>query len=114
MPLTSSTKDHHTDHTTSTLQNLYTKLQKTLEDPRTSMQDSALDIVVEMERTIQSLLTNDTSGVYTLDSRRSKRYGLGDTLSLSIIESPFRARLASEAQVMERVVGRGLSTQHLL
>lgn len=78
------------------------------------MQDSALNIIVEMEDTIQSILANDTSGVYTLDSRRSKRYGLGDTLSPSSVESPFRARLASEAQVMKTVVGRGLSTQHLL
>ncbi len=78
------------------------------------MQDSALNIIIEIESTLQSILTNDPKRAYALNPRRAEKYKITDTSSTPSGRTDFYARLASEAQVMAQVVGRGLSTQHLL
>ena len=93
------------------LQSLYSDLQDTLFHTETSMQDTALDIIVEIEATIKAVLEQE-GNKYTIDPRRLQRYGLPSHHDQDL--SVFYHQLASEAQVMRQAVGRGLSTQHLL
>lgn len=96
------------------LQSLYSDLQDTLSHTETSMQDTALDIIVEIEATIKAVLEQE-GNKYTIDPRRLQRYGLPSPHDQDLSSREvFYQQLASEAQVMRQAVGRGLSTQHLL
>lgn len=87
---------------------LYEEFQNQLHDDQLVMRDDILKTLIKIEGEVHAILDENAWEIW-MDPRREKRYDLN-----SKGKNHFHTQVAKEAQIMENIVGRGQSVQHLL